>query len=502
MEQKSKQKSHAIRPRDRDPDDGLPLSFAQRRLWFLDQLYPGRAEYVIPFGLRLRGRLDGTCLDSALSGLVERHEALRTRFALAADGEPRQVITAPPRVKATVIDLSAHAEGDHREQAVRKAVAAESRKPFDLASGRLLRALVLELAPEEHLLLVTVHHIAADGWSLHILADELQRLYAAALAGTRSGLPEPVAQYADFALWQRDQLTGTTLHRHLEFWRDRLAGMEALELPTDRPRPTNRSGASSTLNFSVPLHVADGLRAVAAGRGASLFMVALAAFQVTLSRWTGQREVAVGAPIAGRNRAEIEDMVGFFVNTLVMRGEVTDEATFGNLVERVRDYCLDAYAHQDMPFERIVEDLAPERDLARSPLVQVMFALQNVRETEWQLPGLEAEAFDVESQESQFDLWCFLSETSDGGLDGQLRYSSELFDSETVERLAASFTAALTTGAFDPAARTSTWDLLGEKDRRRLLTEFNDTRVPYADDITVCELVEARVALVPDAVAV
>ncbi|MFB7355012.1 amino acid adenylation domain-containing protein [Streptomyces gardneri] len=480
----------------------VPLSFAQRRLWFLDQLEPGSAEYVIPFGFEVEGVLDLAALETAFSGLVARHEVLRTRFVTGADDEPVQVVGEPWQVRGELIDLRHIADDAERETLARVTLDSKACRPFDLTSGRLLRVTVLRLADERHLLMVAIHHIVADGWSVAVLTDELREFYTAALSGRAAELAELPIQYGDFALWQHQWLTPEREERQLGYWRENLAGIEPLELPTDRPRPLHRSGAGDAVTFRVGADVAKGLQDIASAQGASLFMAGLAAFQVLLSRWSRQDDIAVGTPIAGRNRAEVEDLVGFFVNTLVMRSDLTANPSFTDLLGQVRETALGAYAHQDLPFERIVEELAPERDLSRNALFQVMFALQNVPESAWTLPGLTLDSIEVRGETPNFDLVCLLDvDEATGGVEGRILFSPELFDRATVERLAGNYTRLLDAVVADPARRIGELDVLTDAERERLLVTFNDTTVPYQNDITVHELFEQRAARTPDATA-
>ncbi|MFI0773114.1 condensation domain-containing protein, partial [Streptomyces sp. NPDC021218] len=486
--------------RDRSVD--ADLSFAQRRLWFLDQLAPGSAEYVIPYAFRVRGVFDIGVLESAFSGVLGRHEVLRTRFAVDGEGEPVQVVDPSSELKISVIDLGEEPDPVERERVAFELAEREASLGFDLAAGRLVRVTVVSLSVDEHLLLVSMHHVVADGWSMGVLARELREFYAAGLEGRDVDLPQLPVQYADFAVWQREWLSGEVLERQLVFWREQLAGLEPLELPTDRPRPLVRSSAGGAVRFGVSADVARRLSGIATWQSASLFMVGLAAFQVVLSRWSGQDDVAVGSPIAGRNRAEVEDLVGFFVNELVMRSDLSDNPSFTDLLGRVRETALGAYEHQDLPFERLVEDLAPERDLSRNPLFQVSFVLQNFEDGEWVLPGLEMEPVEVATTISKFDLILSLTERSDGGLDGEVVFSSELFDESTAARLAGHFVRVLESVSADPGQRVGQIDLLSEAERRQILVEWNDTAVPFADDVAVHQLVEAQAARTPDAVAV
>ncbi|MEV5735713.1 amino acid adenylation domain-containing protein [Streptomyces sp. NPDC052292] len=489
----------------RAPRDGrpLPLSFAQRRLWFLDQLEPGRAEYLIPMGLRIRGPLDVAALRASLSELVARHEVLRTRFVSDDDGSPGQVVDPPRPLPLAVHDLRSVAGEDAREEAATALVDTEGFRPMDLGTGPMVRALLIRLADDEHLLSLTVHHIAFDGWSAGVLSRELTALYGARLTGTASGLTEPPLQYADFAVWQREWFTGEVLAEQLDYWRGRLAGTEPLELPTDRRRPARRTGNGAMLTFRVPAQTADGARRLSKDTGASLFMTLLAVFQAVLSRYSGQEDIAVGTPIAGRNRAEIENMLGFFVNTLVMRTDLSGDPTFTELLARVKDTALGAYDHQDLPFERLVEELAPQRDLSRNPLFQTMFVLQNTPDSRsWELPGLTVRQLDVSAQDSKFDFTFYTTEAADGALDGTVVYSTDLFDEATMVRLAGHFETLLAAACATPDARLSELPMLTAAERRTILGEWNGADTDAPDTVTVTRLIEERAVRRPDAPAV
>ncbi|WP_225828864.1 non-ribosomal peptide synthetase [Streptomyces naphthomycinicus] len=489
----------------RAPRDGrpLPLSFAQHRLWFLDQLEPGRAEYLIPMGLRIRGPLDVPALRASLSELVARHEVLRTRFVSDADGNPGQVVDPPRPLPLAVHDLRSVA-GDHaREEAATALVDTEGFRPMDLGTGPMVRALLIRLAEDEHLLSLTVHHIAFDGWSAGVLSRELTALYGARVAGRAADLSEPPLQYADFAVWQRQWFTGEVLAEQLDYWRGRLAGTEPLELPTDRRRPARRSGNGAMLTFRVPARTADGARRLSKETGASLFMTLLAVFQTVLARYSGQEDIAVGTPIAGRNRAEIENVIGFFVNTLVMRTDLSGDPTFTELLARVKDTALGAYDHQDLPFERLVEELAPQRDLSRNPLFQTMFVLQNTPDSRsWELPGLTVRQLDVSAQDSKFDFTFYATEAADGALDGTVVYSTDLFDEATMVRLAGHFETLLAAACATPDARLSELEMLTAAERRTILEEWNGADTDAPDTLTVTRLIEERAARHPDAPAV
>ncbi|MET7299083.1 amino acid adenylation domain-containing protein, partial [Embleya sp. NPDC005575] len=481
----------------------LPLSFAQQRLWFLDQLEPGRAKYLIPLGLRVCGPLDVTALETALTALVARHESLRTRFVADDDGNPGQLVDEPQPVVITLRDLRDLDDARERSEAARRMVDTDAFHPVDLAVGPMLRCILIRLADEEYIVAITVHHIVFDGWSAGILARELPELYTAVVTDRSAELSAPAVQYADFAVWQREWLTGEVLDGQLGYWRERLAHLEPLELPTDRRRPARRSGAGEAITFAVPAELAEQARQAATANGASLFMTLLAVFQVLLSKYSGQEDIAVGTPIAGRNRAEIEDMIGFFVNTLVMRTDLAGDPTFTELLGRVRDTALGAYDHQDLPFERLVEELAPERDLSRNPLFQTMFVLQNVPENHaWALPGLTVEPIGVEAQDAKFDFTCYLTEAADGGLDGMIVYSTELFDEATMVRLAGHFQTLLAEVTGHPDRRLSAADPLTPAERRQILVEWNGDTTEPTDPTPVHRLFEAQAAARPEALAI
>ncbi|MGW2846592.1 amino acid adenylation domain-containing protein, partial [Streptomyces sp. NPDC001274] len=490
-------------PRSSRSGQPMPLSFAQRRLWFLDQLDPGRAEYLIPMGLRISGPLDVQALRASLSELVSRHEVLRTRFVGDDDGDPGQVVDPPRPLPLAVHDLRSVAGPDAREEAAAALVETGGFRPMDLGTGPMVRALLIRLADEEHLLALTVHHIAFDGWSVGVLSRELSALYGARTTGTAADLPEPPLQYADFAVWQREWFTGEVLAEQLDYWRARLTGTEPLELPTDRRRPARRSGNGAMLTFRVPARTADGARRVSKETGASLFMTLLAVFQTVLSRYSGQEDIAVGTPIAGRNRAEIENMIGFFVNTLVMRTDLSGDPTFAELLDRVKETALGAYDHQDLPFERLVEELAPRRDLSRNPLFQTMFVLQNTPDSRsWDLPGLTVRQLDVSAQDSKFDFTFYTSEAADGALDGTIVYATDLFDEATMERLAGHFGTLLESACATPDARLSELTMLTAAERRTILGEWNGADTDAPDTVTVPQLIEEQAARRPDATAV
>ncbi|HEX7313562.1 MAG TPA: amino acid adenylation domain-containing protein, partial [Pyrinomonadaceae bacterium] len=481
----------------------LPLSFAQQRLWFIHQLDPAAAAYNLPAALRLSGPLDAAALARALSELLRRHEPLRTRFLLQA-GEPRQLVDPPAPCPLPLRDLSA-LDPAAAEQAARAAAARDARRPFDLARGPLLRASLLRLAPDEHLLLCSVHHIVSDGWSMRLLVSEVTALYAAFSAGLPSPLAQLPVQYADFAHWQRAWLQGAALDRQLSYWRARLSGLPALlALPTDRPRPAEQSHAGAVERASVPAEVATALRSLGRREGATLFMTLLAGWQALLARYAGRDDVAVGSPIAGRGRAETEGLIGFFVNTLVLRTDLSGDPTFRELLGRVRETTLGAYAHQDVPFEKLVEELRPERSLSHAPFFQVLFTLEHVpagAESPGAAHGLAVSAWESAHGAAKFDLTLQATEAEGGGLDLAVEYKTDLFDAATVARMLRHFGHLLAEAARTPRARLSELALMGAGERRRVLAEFNDTAAAYPPGLLLHHLFERQAARAPEAVA-
>ena len=354
-----------------------PLSFAQQRLWFLEQLYPGTPLHNMSRLIRLSGVLDVAVLQRTLDAIVARHEALRTTI-VATDGIPWQIVSPPSGVSLGSRDLQSLAEPE-REAEARRLVSEEARRPFDLTQGPLFRAMLLRLGAEEHLLLLSMHHIISDAWSRGVLSRELTAFYEAFATGGPAALPALPIQYADYAVWQRERLQGERLDRELGYWREQLRGAPAvLELPTDRPRPPVQSSRGGRESLLLPSRLCEAVRALSKAEGVTLFTTVLAAYQVLLARYTGQDDIVVGSPIAGRTRTETEGLIGFFVNTLALRTDLSGDPTFRELLVRVREVALGAFAHQDVPFDQVVEELQPERDMSRTPIFQVSLAMQNV----------------------------------------------------------------------------------------------------------------------------
>ncbi|MCA1568066.1 MAG: amino acid adenylation domain-containing protein [Acidobacteria bacterium] len=489
-----------IRPLDRDGGQQFPLSFAQQRLWFIDRLTLDSAFYNIPQALRLNGRLDVPTLERSLNEILRRHEALRTSFT-DSGGRPVQVVHDLTTLSLPLTELSRLPAGVREREALRLAVE-EGHRPFDLSIAPLMRAGLLRLSDHEHILLVTMHHIVSDGWSAGIFLRELAALYDAFLKGEPSPLSELPVQYADFAVWQREWLQGEVLEEQLDYWKQRLGGeLPVLNLPTDRPRPPALSYKGAEQALELPVELTERLKSLSRHEGATLFMMLLAAFDALLYRYTGQDDIVVGTPIAGRNRREVEGLIGFFVNTLVMRTGVEGTATFRELLGHVREATLGAYAHQEVPFEKLVEELHPKRDTSRNPLFQVMLALQNTPLEDFRLPGLRLVPFDISNDMMRFDLEFHLWE-HEATLAGTLIYNTDLFDAATVAQMLGHFRNLLEGVAASPDARVSELPLLTEAEHRRLLYEWNDTRRVYPHETCVHELFEAQATRTPDATAV
>jgi amino acid adenylation domain-containing protein len=478
-------------PRDRD----LPLSFAQQRLWFLDRLQPGSSLYNLPVAYRLRGRLVPALLAASLGEIVRRHEALRTRIVEGLHG-PQQEIDAAGPVVLPRVDLG-HLPEPARRGEERRLTAAAALRPFDLARGPLLRLLLMRQGESEWVLVMAMHHVVSDGWSVGVLLSELAALYGGA------ALPELPLQYADYAAWQRKWLQGEALELQLAYWRERLADQPpVLELPTDRPRPPVQTfrGATETLSFEA--EASRRLRDLGRKSGAPLFMTALATFVALLHRYTGQTDLVVGSPSAGRGRVELEGLIGFFVNSLVLRVDAAGDPPFAELLARTRATALGAYVNGDLPFERLVEELAPERSLGHSPLFQVMFVLQTGRVTMApRLGGMEIEELPLSIGAAKFDLTVALAETA-AGLGGEIEYNRDLFDETTARRMADHFRTLLAGAAADPGCRLSALPLLSAAERRQLVVEWNATRSAYAGERSLHGLFAEQARRTPGAVAV
>ena len=480
------------------PAEGeAPLTFAQERLWFLDRLQPGSAAYNIAGVLRLRGAVDATALRGSLEELVRRHDALRTVFA-EVDGRPLQRVLSGGAVPLPVVDLS-RLDRNERDAASRRAAEVVARTPFELTTGPLFRARLLRLGGDEHLLVLVMHHIVSDGWSAGVVLRELAALYGAFAAGAPSPLAPLRVRYADFAV--RERQGGELPQAEVDHWRGRLAGLVPLELPTTRPRPALQSFRGATHRFRVPASVASEISALGRAEGATLYMTLLAAFAALLARYSREEDVAVGSPVANRETAEARALVGLFVNTVVLRLDLSGDPPFRELLRRVRATSLEAYAHQGLPFEKLVEVLQPTRDVSRNPLFQVMFGLQDRAAATSTAAGVSLELDAVDTGTSKLDLTLFLGEEREGGLWGTLEYATDLFDARTVAALEGHFGEVLASAVGDPDGRVSELGLLTPGERTRVLEEWNATD----DDVpAVCvhDLFTAQAVHTPEAVAV
>ncbi|WAS89436.1 non-ribosomal peptide synthase/polyketide synthase [Corallococcus sp. NCRR] len=488
----------ALRPAA--PPGPHPLSFAQQRLWFIDQLEPGSALYNMPTALRLTGTVDVPALQQAFDALVERHEALRTTFE-SHDGEPRQHVHPAPTGVLSVVDLTGLPDDLREAEAIRLA-SEDALTPFDLATGPLVRLTLLKLGEAEHVLLLCMHHAIGDGWSMSILVREVTALYEA----FRQGQPSPLAplpvQYPDFAVWQRCWLQGEVLDAQLAWWTQQLAGApQALALPTDKPRPPQRSARGATFPVRLSQPLSEAVEALAQAEGATPFMVLLAAFQTLLHRYSGQEDLLVGTSIAGRRHAETEGLIGFFVNTLVLRARFDGRPSFRTLLAQVRATTLGAYEHQDIPFERLVEAVQPARDLSRTPLIQALFALQNMPDAEVRLPELTLRPVEVDLPTTKFDLDLALSRTEQG-FEGTLSYATDLFEPATARRLSEHLVQLLEGAVAKPDAALDTLPLLTAEERQWVLEEWSGETARFDADLLFHARFEQQVARTPKAPAV
>ena len=481
----------------------FPASFAQQRLWFLDQYAPENPFYNVVTALRLTGSLNITALEQTFNKIVQRHETLRTTFA-AVSGQPMQVISPDSQINLQILELQ-HLPPEQRQTEAQKITAAESLRPFNLSTGPLMRVSILRLTDSEHILLLNMHHIASDDWSIGVLIREIQAIYTALISQQPSPLPELSLQYADFAEWQREWLQGEVLETQLAYWRQQLHGISVLNLPTDHPAPARQNYRGKTQYLEIPKKLQDSLLALSQQAGATLFMTLLAAFQTLLYRYSQQADIVVGSPIANRNRSEIEALIGFFVNTLVLRTDCSGNPTFRDFLGRVREVTLGAYAHQDLPFEKLVEELHPERSLNRHPLFQVVFGLQNAPVDELELPELKLSSFYLETQTTRFDLELHLWEAADKfrsrygeqwehseGLRGVAVYNPDLFDEITIVRMLKHFKTLLESIVANPEQSIANLPLLNEDEMNQLLREWNDTRTDYPQNKCIHQLFEER----------
>ena len=488
--------AHAIRPRARGAD--APLSSQQKRLWFLHQLDPVNSSYVIPGAVRVSGPLDVAVLRRALDELVARHESLRTVFA-ERNGRPVQVVldAGAADLKVDPID---HAAGPDLEPVLRDRAVDAVAEPFDLARGPLVRARVIRVSPDDHLVILAMHHIVSDGWSMAVLIRELVALYDAEAAGRAASLPPLAIQYADFAVWQDGWRAGGDATNALAFWTRQLADLPRLELTTDRPRPSVVTYAGATVHTTLDERTTAAVRAFGQEAHATLFMTMVSAFAAVLGRYSGQTDLPIGTPSANRNRAELEGLIGFFVNALVLRADLSGAPSFRTLVERMKQVSLDAWAHQDVPFEDIVEALQPERTPDRNPLFQVMFVLQNAPEGRLEVSGLTFEPVDLPTTTAKFDVSLYVVE-SGATLSVLLEYNRDLFDRSTAERLIAHYVRLLASAVADPDRPIAALPMMSDEERAQVVGGWNRTATAYPRGATIHELFREQATRTPDAVA-
>lgn len=477
----------------------LPLSFAQQRLWFIQQSDPQSVAYNLSFAWRLAGSLNTSALEKSLIAIVNRHESFRSVFD-NWKGEPVQMISGPPMHELKSIDLQSWPEPEQNAEIARR-LAQESRQPFDLVHGPLLRTLLLRLNESEHIFLLVMHHIVCDAMSLKILFQELRVFYEAISLGRPTILPGLQIQYADFAAWQRDWLQEDTLASQLSYWREQLKGsLPMLKLPTDRTRPAEHTTIGALHHFKLPKEIVTRINQLKRETGATLFNILLSAFKALIHRYTGQEDILIGSMTANRNRSEIRDLIGFFVNTLVLRTQVTGTLTFRELLARVKEVTLGAYAHQDVPFEKLVEELKPVRESNHSPLFQVMFSFQSLPRNELELPGLQVCKVEIDNGTSKFDLTLDVNETREG-IVGFFEYNTDLFDAATIQRMAHHYQNLLIGALDDPDQPLWALPMLSETERNQLLIEWNKTTRDYARSACVHQLFESQVQRSPEAVA-
>ncbi|RLD14271.1 non-ribosomal peptide synthetase, partial [candidate division KSB1 bacterium] len=495
-EQRLKQKAPQLPPFKRVPrDQDIPLSFAQQRLWFLDQLAPDNATYNIPTALKINGNFNLPVFEKTLNFLVQRHETLRTTFA-NKNGTPIQIIKDSMRIQPKVVDLT-HLAKDQREQEALHLATEDAMEPFDLEIGPLFRVKVLKLADDQHVILFNMHHIISDGWSVSVLIREFAQVYESFLKETPPQLPELPIQYADFAVWQREWLSGDVLQEQIDFWKSTIGlNPEPLNLPTDFPRPAVQTFNGASLDKLYPKSLLDRLKQFSNENGATLFMTLLAAFEALLYRYTGQENILVGSPIANRTQTELENLIGFFVNNLVLKGEFEDDPDFLTLLHRIRKNTLQAYAHQDLPFENLVEILQPERDMSHAPIFQVMFVMQNTPMQAFELSDVRLEPIIPDQKIAKYDLSLIVMET-EKGLFAEFEYNTDLFRKETIERLHAHFQKLLQEVLDQPQKRISEQQLITEYERRLFSTEWNS--IPSDPPLNLCAhtVFEQRVAQMP-----
>lgn len=482
----------------RETKDRAPLSFAQERMWFLEQLEPGSTVYNICRASRLSGSLNIAALEASLREIVRRHEVLRSAVQVV-DGRPLQVPVSSPKVMVRLLDLHALTLVD-RDEEIRRQITGEAERPFDLSVGVFLRCTLLRVGDAEHVLILTTHHIASDAWSIGLLRRELWALYDSYATNKSCPFKDLPIQYADYAIWQRNQLQYDGLDSQLSYWKNKLKGITGFDLPADRCRPAQFTHRGARTAIALPASLTKELKELSEQLGVTLFMTLVAAFNVLLHRYSAHENIAIGTPVANRNRPELQELIGLFVNTLVLRTDLSGSPKFRDLLFRVRDMCLEAYAHQELPFEKLVEELHPNRELSRNPLFQAMFVLNNAPQVTTEIAGIEWRRIAIDPGTAKFDLTLALAET-EGGLQGSIEYSTDLFDPPTIERMAGHWQTLLEGIVADPNQQISTLPLLTAQERHQLLVSWNDTAADYPKDMCIHELFEAQVERSPDALA-
>ena len=496
-----KQDHFAAPPLGRGSREGLlPLSYSQQRLWFLDQLDPGSFTYNLFSAYRLKGELNVAALEQSFNEILRRHEVLRTVFK-SEGGNPVQVVLPIFAIRIPIFELRATVSEEDRWTEVRRRLKEEAQRPFDLSNGPLLRITLLQLADDEYVLLRAMHHIVSDGWSEGVLFHELSEIYEALSTGKPSPLADPPVQYADYAVWQRQWFLRERLESQLLYWKKQLENIATLQLPTDRPRRALQISRGARQYFALSHALSSELKELSNQHGATLFMTLLAAFQTLLHRYSGQTDIVIGSPVAGRSRREFEELIGFFLNTLVLSLDLSGNPTFAEAIRRVREVCLGALSHQDLPFEKLVEELHPDRNLGHNPLFQVSFAFQNTPRRSPQLSAIDVHELEVETGIARFDLHCFMEEI-DGHLKGYCDYDTNLFNADTIERMIGHFRTLLEGIVANPEQPISELPLLTEPERHQLLVEWNDTTTDYPKDQCIHQLFEEQVEKSPDAIAV
>ncbi|HKE57719.1 MAG TPA: condensation domain-containing protein, partial [Pyrinomonadaceae bacterium] len=498
---KEKQKAAGSRSIPKRPTGSLaPLSFAQQRLWFLDQWKPGTTAYNVAVAYRVKGKLERSLLAQSINEVVRRHESLRTTFVTVAEQAVQEVASAHS-INLELVSLRELPDAEKEARAV-ALISDAARQPFDLARGPLFRATLFQLSDDDHILFFALHHIISDGWSVGVMMRELVAIYEAALKGEGSPLSEPSIQYADFAVWQRHQLQEAVLNQQLQYWKEQLTGAPPiLELPGDWARPAVQSFRGAHLYLTFPETLTNDLKQLSESAGATLFMTVLAAFGVLLKRYTGQQDMVVGSALAGRNHTDLESLIGFFTNMLALRLQPNDESSFLSLLERVREMTLAAHANQDLPFEKLVEELGIERDLSRTPLFQIVFALHNAPSERLGNNGLSLTQIPIDNGAAKFDLALEMIE-QEGQLVCSFEYNTDLFAAHTIARFAAHFETLLKNICADPDRSLSSYSMLSESELNEQIVTWNDTAAAYRQDVCIHELFAEHARRDPSATAV